>query len=481
MLSRSTASLTAQVSSVALQAAALSLRVKPLSRDWAAIGDSRVAQGLASYKSSTCDWSAMPTEANVSIAKRNTGFQHWVDVYGQGKFRFPGSLNFGLSGDTLANIVTSGRLGVAITKAVAAGAAGIFVLASTNDLGTGAAAGATLAQLQSYAQSAVAQAQAASLMIALCTDLPRGFTDLTTYTLSAANLVIQGSYRRWLMETYRNVPGVFIVDAYPFLVDPTQSTGNWADATLSVTTDRLHLTSKSAQQRLARCLVDQLGPLYSPARFVPAHSADSYPGNPNGFINLNPFFAGTGGNIQSSAGGTGTLGNNWSAFFNLANRGGLSVAYTAGYAKTDPLTGASRTAQRLVYSGTPTAANLNDGVGQTLSTTTYPAGTKIRVVAELDVLAGATGIQSIQVGLEGNRSNAGPNPSNLNFFNAYAGQDNGYPVDLSLGVQNGLWMSEDIVLPSDVTADNIRLKLTFQQVAVSATIDVYWMAAFIVP
>ncbi len=466
-------------SSYGARALALSARARPLSRNWALFGDSRAALGTSSFASSTANWTLLQTEASTPVGKRSTGIPFWVEVYSKGAIRFPGTLNFGFSGDTIVNMATPARIGAAIAKCQQLNAAGLMLIASTNDL----TAGTSLATILAALNTIVSQCQAAGLPIAICTDTPRGYTGGTAYQLSGQNLINHRAIRRYILTTFANVPGVYVVDAMPYLIDPTQSVAAYQDSSYAFA-DTLHPSCKGFQM-IARCVVEQLMPLYGPYHYVPEDSGDLYDAvtNVNGGIGVNPFFTGTGGNVVTAAQGSGTLATSWSALYNNSTRPGLNVAYTQGFAKTDPLTGRPRLAQRIAYSGTPTGGSQQyDGLGQTLSTTTYPAGTKIRVVAEIDVAAGATGLQSIQIGIEGNRSNSPANPSNSTFFVGYAGQDNGYPIDTTLPIQNGFWITEDIVLPSDVSANFLRIKNLFATgAAVSATIDIYSIAAFIVP
>lgn len=245
-----------------------------------------------------------------------------VPMLGQ-RVRTDHSLNFGVSGDTTAQLL-------ARIDAIAACAADIVcVLIGTNDV-NGAVTGATLATYKANMIAIVDRLLNAGKLVIVTPPLPRNVA-------TAANRRLLHAMREWTLRLqWSGRRNLRVADAsveYGDSLSGTYAPRSGHDY------DGLHPQSRGAYE-IAKALHRVLDPLLPPVPQGLASADDIYDAtyNPGGNLLTNGILDGTGGTVPTSQGATtagSQMATGWSLFFNAPYSGatplsGLTVLASKG-------------------------------------------------------------------------------------------------------------------------------------------------------
>lgn len=283
-------------------------------------GDSITRQGAAGWPTET--WS--------------TGYQTWAQTLFVNAVTTKQSLNFGVDGETSAQVAARAAANAAAAKA--AGATFIVELSGINSI----TAGVGWASIVASRQAAWSAYRAAGLRVIAGTILPCQFYTGST-PLSASMARNLCAVNQWMRENLSAL-GVEIWDGFFTGFDPASAT---AGALSGYTTDGKHPT-----QTWSYWLGKSLAAVY--ARVFPAVGVlkvaglgDSYSAvdNPKGNLLVNATLAGTGGtNVGAYA--TGSVADNWAV-----QRLSGSTIVAVSTKVTIPLpNGGTMPAQQIVFS-----------------------------------------------------------------------------------------------------------------------------------
>jgi len=161
------------------------------------------------------------------------GLAHWLQAYSQGRITCPQSLNFGVAGDTTAQILF--RLETAVAGIVAAKARMVFLVCGTNDISSGFTPGRTRQNIKRI----IRRLHAEGLVVIVISESPRGGT---TYALSAEGNQRLVELHRWY-ESEMPKLGVPVANVWDEMVDP--ATGY--SPRPGVTNDELHQNPTGAE------------------------------------------------------------------------------------------------------------------------------------------------------------------------------------------------------------------------------------------
>lgn len=394
----------------------------------AVLGDSRLANG----------WN---TPANGGADSLAESIQGWIEFLSGARVRFPSALNFGVAGDTSAQMLA--RVDACIAAMLAAGSNTVLILGSTNDRSNSLAidgAGGTKENL-----SAIATAfRRAGIQAIWITETPRGDSTYTSTRLSGQQLAYHMEIHRWLGARPTMYPGEFAVDAWATFANFSSSTG---DAIVGLTHDGLHPNGSGAIA-IARACLPVINMLFPALPITPGGNADVYgANNPYGTPFSNPGFSGTGGTV-SPTGFSGTLPDNYTGS-NCPS--GISQVCSI-------ITSGGRKKVQLACSGTTVATGatwyaLLQYQG-TASTVGVAAGNKYRILwpMEWDALTNVRHISAAFITNNGNRYSL--RNQNARVFPQTA--------------ESGVLSTDTLTIPSGVTVAQLSLQVVFDAAAVSA-------------
>jgi lysophospholipase L1-like esterase len=344
-----------------------------LSREVAQFGDSRTDEGGSG------------TSVNESL-----GYQAYAELFAGGRVTLPPDLNFGVSGDTTAQMVA--RL-----PAVAASRASVVVLlGGTNDgsLAGNAAGAASIANFTTIYTSLVRQQRKTLVVI---NELPRGDGGAPApgYRL--------GLYH-WVRDVLAGWPGVIVVDPASAMSDPASAA--WAPLP-GYLRDGLHFGPRGAVV-VGQAVAGALNGLFTPRPLLAVSAADAFnaTSQPRGNLVTNAMMTGS---VAASTYGAGS-GNVPSGYLPVVDNGaGLSVTWSIVAAGNYACTQAT-------VSGTPTAAN----PGVKLITPGFAAsvasGDRISGAVAVQLDAGSSGVTAVSASTEVDAvSGAWASPSSGNY------------------------------------------------------------------
>ena len=328
-------------------------------------GDSRIDQGLDGYRTN------------------GIGVQYWLSFLLRGRFDVRPELNFGIGGQTSAQVLARVQSTIATCKA--RGCTKLVALFSVNDRGNAASAGstaaATIANLRAY-QAAVLDAGIDLVWVA---EIPPsnpawqaanpGEPD---YGLQPAAVLNHLAVRRWVLAQPFVHPRVQVADPFSLMVDALSAA---ADAKVGMLKDPKHESELGAwviAKSLAPIFEQQLPPLSR----VTSSVADVYsPTNSGGSLLANTLLTGVGGTFSGAGSHTGTLPDGWDA--SIAS--GVSAAFST-------VTDADGSVWlQASLSGTAAAVTwLTLSMG--IDTTALAAGVEILAVCAQQVDAGHVGL-----------------------------------------------------------------------------------------
>lgn len=324
--------------------------------------------------------------ANTATGTFNTGRgpSYWTRFLSNQRIVSPQALNFCVSGDTTNMLLA--RMG----PILASGAADIYVMIGTNDVGA-----VSLATTQANIRSIVTQFLGTGARVHLSTVLPRQLVSAT----SRAQLLAINNFIRSLQGTYSRL---YIFDPFLQYVDPVAT--DMAPRT-SYAYDGLHPTTLGAYYAM-QSYVAQINQQYvqfgSPAMATATDVFDAT-NNFGGNLVANGIMSGTGG-TNGGGGGTisGTIADSWT-LATSANGGTITSLTVTGSSVT--LTD-GRPAQRIVIGGTYSGAGsaaINQGTSVvfrqdlgSLNATNYPVGSQVVLTATYSVAASSANISGVE-------------------------------------------------------------------------------------
>lgn len=332
----------------------------------AVLGDSRTA-GATSGTAGAPVW-------------ENNAWINWARFYSNQRFAFPWANNFGVGGDTTADML------VRLTPALMTCDAGLWVvLGGVNDRGTAAMTAAqTIANLTAIRD----QILDAGRVVVFIAELPKGDSTYTSYRLTGTQLANHIRVRQWLLDQ-REVPGVYVCDPWPVYAVENSTTG---DAIPGLMLDGLH-PNIIGNALIGSRLATVLNGIYTPVDLLPASNTDQYSAdNPTGCLLVNPMFDGTGASVGT--GGAGNLATGWSGAGTTAANG-----ITRTYSKVTDSNGIKW--QQTVLSGTAAGANPSVQILRQISLhSNVSPGDVLEGVAQVEWETGHANITSIQFRLQ---------------------------------------------------------------------------------
>jgi lysophospholipase L1-like esterase len=326
----------------------------------ALLGDSITANGIANDATHT--------------RNANRGMTFWVPFLTRQKFVSPQSLNFGVSGQTSAQIAA--RVGSVVTARPGV----CVVLAGTNDIGT-------LSQATTKANlTAIYQAlSGAGILIAAFPILNRTLTGESNYSYPQA-------INDWIRDQAKTYPGFYFVDPALF-GDPFSLTYS---ARSGYTFDGLHPTAIGARY-IAKPLADFLNTLVPEVPQYLRSLCDYYnSSNARGALNANSMVGGTAGTIGSGVSGVCADSFRIQAFANGGAIGSLTVAAS----KSTSILGQIEN-QKILIGGTATGG-FDTSITFDQDATIYPSmlsnissGDVIELIADVELAGGTVGISGV--------------------------------------------------------------------------------------
>lgn len=326
---------------------------------------------------------------------RVQGMVAWLQVLSGGRFDIRNEWNFGSGGQN------SKQFSYRRTRIMdVATPATVIACCDTNDRTEGQTATWTITELQAY-QDAVLKKGHRLIWIA---GTPRGDSVNTSYTLGATDLDHAMTVHHWFLAQAQ-VPGVYVVDVMPLLMDRSLTNGRAYDWVLR---DGIHWGAYVAYL-IARACQPVLEMLIPVRNVLPASNGDlATSTNPGGSLIDNPMLLGTGG-----SGGTGSVAT------------GLTCVPAAGLTATNEKiivpngTPTGVEYQRCVVTGGPTGTAGTDvalNVDPRLVSVVFEAsidvssdpnseisevgGDILQAVCEVRVQPGALGMRSVSLYIE---------------------------------------------------------------------------------
>lgn len=334
----------------------IATRQWPINNKVALLGDSITRNGIDNITTET--------------RNANRGMTHWLPFLTSQRFVSPQELNFGVSGQTSAQIAAR------VSSVVASGAGVCVVLAGTNDIGS-----LTVAQTKANLATIYKVLAAAKIMIIAMPILPRTLSGESNYSFPQ-------QINEWIRAQANNYAGFRFIDPYTF--------GDQYSTTYSprsgYTFDGLHPVAIGAFT-ITQPIADCLNALIPYPGMAVRSVCDYWNGyNPRGVLNANALFGGTGGVL--GGGVTGQVADSYrvQAFANGGAIGSLTVACDKN---TATRTGGVN--QRIVVGGSAT------GGFDTSVILDYPAGLSniaagdtLEMLADIEIAGATIGVSGVE-------------------------------------------------------------------------------------
>jgi hypothetical protein len=362
-------------------ALAAGLEVTQLSRYASVWGDSRTNQ----------NWSAATNPVVPCPLARS--WLWWAEALSYGRVRMTNKYNFGVQGDTIAQVYarmtanTANAAGVT-PNSVPAGPAILFV--GTNSINAGLA----LTTAMNQVASCVDWLQARNHKVFIIAEWPRGIgtVESTTGLLTAANQKLMLAYNKALLTLQNTRKGLVVVNPWERMIDPTSTTAS--PLVGMVATDGLHNSPGNAYvtgKMLAQAFKDAG---LKRSAYGMAGIDLWATNNPYGALNKNPtLLQGTGG--TNPANNTGPVPQDWT--FTLPT----GITSTSSYVMTADNDGVVRPAWRLVLTGTTTGMGASAMLRQSAlyNASSMATGDVMEGVTEYRVSSGFTNLASVGVSI----------------------------------------------------------------------------------
>lgn len=305
----------------------------------------------------------------------NIGSVVWAGVLTRQRFVFEPEDNYGVGGNTSAQILA--RLpGILSTST----AATIILAGGTNDLPD--LSGIDQATSKANIAECIRLCRSAGRYVVLIPPRPRGDANFVT-TLSATGQKRLLDMRDWCMR--QSASGVYPVDSWKYLADPLSTT---AGIRLGYTSDGLHLVQQGAFWEgvaIAETLgSDTAAGLFPYINVLASSNSDQYDAvlTPNGALDTNPMLDGSVAAVGTGA--TGNVATGWDA--GSGSGTGLVRAYSKVNGK-----------QQIVLSGTPTAVATPLYFAQNISASKLAIGDVCEAYVDVEVDAGMAGLPSLSL------------------------------------------------------------------------------------
>lgn len=382
--------------------------------------------------------------SGASLASNGIAF--WVEALSRGRVRFPGTMNFGVSGDTTDNVLAR------MAPVIASSASFAIILVSVNDT---IGSTNTLAQRQANLLSIITQTRNSGKVVILVSELPVGGGTTASFTGTKLDQhMAMAQYARYLAGSMANV---FLADPWPSMVQSADATGTPISGMLA---DGLHQTATGAYNiavevcRVINTIYPELSLL------LPSSAADLYSAiNTTGNLIANCAMSGAGG--TTGTGGSGSVATSFSLLTTEAAMTVVGSKVTAG----------NKTWQQLVVGGTPTGGAPFAALNQNFSAANLTAGDVIEAVCEFELDAGASGVLLPYLQIGSSNANA--------WSGASATATLGGAPNLSI---SGIMRSPRLTVPSGIASTVFRFAVPgIQNVTASATVRVGKLAVRKVP
>jgi len=311
------------------------------------------------------------------------GYIAWLRFLTRQRFNFRFEDNFGVSGDTTADMLARTPAMLAATDACI-----IVIFGGTNDRG---AANLTLTQSIANMTAIRDLCLAAGRIVLFMAEMPRGDATFTSAGLAGAQLAYHMGFHVWLLEQ-QVIPGCYVGDVWPSVALSSSTTGYLITG---VTRDGLH-ENKLGAYYLASALAAQINAIFPPNSLLPASNTEVYStDNVRGSLVANPMMAGTSGSYSAPTGGSasGSLADGWTNQVGSAN--GMTLVYSKVTRASD-----GKVMQRVVVGGTPSVATASaDLIRQTPSAANLTVGDVVEGFCDLDIAAGQSGCLGVSLRL----------------------------------------------------------------------------------
>lgn len=393
---------------------------------------------------------AMTTKDNNGqfIRNSNQGYSFWLPTLTRQRVITSQALNFGVPGDTAADVL-------ARMQPILSCGAGIFVgEIGRNDIGDGTV----------ITDAATLKAQIASIWSQL---LATGAT-VIWYTIWPAHLPAGSQSQRqlwdvntWMKKQMQVFKGLYVIDSAYAYGDPTSATSS-PRAGYSPTGDGTHPTALGAFV-MGRLLAPTVELLYPDPGHILDGVSDSYDTNynPRGNLVANGFLTGSGGSAWSGHTG-GQVPDNWQLFAVGATLGNLWVEGS----QATMADGRSCFQLQITRSSeVDVDADSNISLGYTFqSFDTLALGDRLIARCEFEVTAGTSNIAAIRLNLSGQAG------SNFSHCDGYATSDQSLTAEAFGGVlmtpeftltaiPSAMYLSVQATLTKEVSSQALILKI----------------------
>ncbi|MDR6389256.1 SGNH/GDSL hydrolase family protein [Paraburkholderia phenoliruptrix] len=322
----------------------------------------------------------------------SNGYFTWTRFLSGQRVYFDDTLNFGVSGDTIA--MASAR----VPNVIASGVSRCIVLIGTNDLAITPIA----TMISQWTNNIILPLQRGGVQPIVVLEYPR--VGISSLALGVKNQF--NDYIRRFAQSQHSVPQA----VRAILVDPQDYMEDYAGAAGSALSGRLYdgtHPSMIGAYWLGKALADVINQLYPPVRWS-CSPADLYDAtlNPRGALNANPALLGTAGLLVANTGVTPT--GQVATGFKLYRGAGTSTSLTFSGAKENPRTDGptSGERQRVTVSITGTGSSTETYI---LQPTTNPssyiaAGTTVELSCQVEFASAPVNL----IGLELQMAEIGP-------------------------------------------------------------------------
>jgi lysophospholipase L1-like esterase len=258
------------------------------------------------------------------------GYLTWARFLSGQRFYFDDTVNFGVSGDTIA------MAAVRVPAVIASGVSRCFVLIGTNDIAV-----TPIAQMiDEWTNQIITPLQRGGVQPIVILEYPK--IGITALALGAKNQF--NDYMRRFAQSQFSLPAAVRC----IFIDLQDVMENYAGGTGSALADRLYdgtHPSMVGAYWMGKTIADVINQTYPPMRF-PCSPADLYNAdtNPRGILNANPALLGTAGLLVNSAGVTPT--GQVATGYKLYRGAGTSASLTFSGAKENPRTDGPASGER---------------------------------------------------------------------------------------------------------------------------------------
>lgn len=312
-------------------------------------GDSRTAQ----------NWSSSTNPTVPAPLARS--WLWWSEALSMGRVRMTHRYNFGVSGDSIAQLrarIENDTANAAGVKPSQVPAGPAVILIGTNTIKTGTQ---TIAQMMADVNAIIAWLQSKGHIVFLVAEWPRGLNTTAGQDaiLTADSAALMYAYHKELLAL-NSKKNVYVVNPWDSMIDPTK--GALAQPlTGMVNVDGLHNCPANGFLTGKRLAVAYEKAGLKRTCFGDAGTDLWNTLNPRGLQNKNPNFqVGTGGSIQATGGtisGPTSANPNIPQDWSLSVQGGMTAV--GSFVQITLEDGSLRQAYRVVVSGTPTSTAQN--------------------------------------------------------------------------------------------------------------------------